>query len=97
MGGGLLNTLASKQPQLSSIGGTGGMAGLAGTWRLQSIFTRIANEDIADRGRPLCAIRQPANIPGYIEVRNGDIALPDATAGEFEEVKAYLESGFFYE
>ena len=97
MGGGLLNTLSSKQPQLSSIGGTGGMAGLAGTWRLQSIFTRIANEDIADRGRPLCAIRQPSAIPGYMEVRNGDIALPDATAGEFEEVKAYLEGGFYYE
>lgn len=97
MGAGLLNTLQSKMPRTKSIGGTGGIAGIGGTWYLYTECTRIAAEDNNDVGRPLCAIRRPSDIPGFIMVRHGDIALPDATAGEHSDVKAYLEAGFFYE
>lgn len=97
MAGGLLNTLESKQPRLSSTGGTGGIAGLGMTWRLYSLFTKIASEDNADIGRPLCAVKTPSSIPGFIQVRQGDINLPNATSGEHAAVKEYLESGFWYE
>ena len=97
MGAGLLNTVQAKQPKFKSIGSTGGLAGNVGTWRLYTMCTRIAEEDLNDVGRPLCEIRRPAEIPGFIMVRNGDMILPDGTSGEHAEIKAYLENGFFYE
>ena len=97
MGAGLLNTVQSKQPKFKSIGSTGGLAGNVGTWRLYTMCTRIAEEDLNDVGRPLCEIRRPAEIPGFIMVRNGDMILPDGTSGEHAEIKSYLENGFFYE
>jgi len=97
MGAGLLNTVQAKQPKFKSVGGTGGIAGLGMTWRMYTMCTRIAEEDMNDVGRPLCEIRRPAEIPGFIMVRNGDMVLPDGTSGEHAAIKAYLENGFFYE
>lgn len=96
LGGGLFNALNAKMPRLSSIGGTGGLAGIAGTWRVYSVFTYIADEDLADVGRPLCEIRQISAIPGYIVCRSGDVPI-NGTAGEQQQIRAYLEGGFFYE
>lgn len=94
--GGIGNTLASLQPRISSMGGTGGIAGLAGTWRIYSIFTSVPPDHPEDAGKPLCKVRKPSAIPGYILARHGDVPI-SGTAGEQAEIQAYLEGGFFYE
>ena len=97
LGGGILNTLAAKYPRLMSRGGTGGIAGLSGTWRLYSVFTYIADEHLSDIGRPLCKIRQMKVIPGYIQVRSGATFAITGTAEEQQTIRSFMETGFFYE
>lgn len=94
--GGIGNTLGSLQPRTSSMGGTGGIAGLGGTWRLYSIFTAVPDDHPEDAGKPLCKVRKPSAIPGYILARHGDVPI-SGTAGEQAEIQRYLEGGFFYE
>ena len=94
--GGIGNTLGTLRPRVSSTGGTGGIAGLAGTWRIYSVFTRIPDEHAEDAGRPLCKVRKPSAVPGFILARHGDVPI-SGTAGEQSEIQEYLEGGFFYE
>ncbi len=82
---------------VNTVGSSGNFSDLNGYAIFTCKYYAVAAEDNADVGRPLCEIRTPASIPGYIMVRNGDMELPDATSGEYAEIKAYLESGFFYE
>lgn len=96
IGGGLLNTVTARLPRITSTGGTGGLAGIAGTWRLYSVFNHIASEHLSDIGRPLCEVRTLGSLSGYMQVRSGDIPL-NGTAEEQAAVRAFLESGFFYE
>ncbi len=94
--GGIGNTLSALQPRISSVGGTGGIAGLAGTWRIYSIFTAIPDAHPEDAGMPLCKVRKPSAVPGYILARHGDVPI-SGTTGEQARIQEYLEGGFFYE
>lgn len=91
------NAANAMRRRVQTVGGNGNFSDLNGYIEMISTFYAIAAEDNADVGRPLCAIRTPANIPGYIQVRCGDMELPNATSGEHAAVKNYLESGFWYE
>lgn len=94
-GNGIANAVRAMQPRNSSIGSTGSFSSLARRPRLYHQFMTPVDEDNEHSGRPLCQIRQISTIPGYIMVKDGELDLP-ALAGEEEEVRAYLEGGFFY-
>lgn len=96
LSGGIGNTLSAIQPRVSSTGGTGGIAGLAGTWRIYSVFTRVPDDHPEDAGKPLCKVRKPSAVPGFILARHGDVPI-SGTAGEQAQIQQYLEGGFFYE
>ena len=96
MGAGVYSSIAAAQPRYSSIGGTGGIAGLSGTWAVISVFDKVADEHLDDIGRPLCEVRKPSAIPGFIQARSGDVPI-SGTAGEQAEIQSYIEGGFFYE
>ena len=53
-------------------------------------------EDNDHHGRPLCQMRTPASLGGYMIVQDGDVPTA-GTQSETAEIKSYLESGFFYE
>ena len=91
------NAANAMRTHVSSVGGNGNFSDLNGRIELIETYYSIAVEDINDVGRPLCEIRRPSEIPGFIMVRNGDMILPDGTSGEHAEIKSYLEQGFFYE
>lgn len=63
---------------------------------LYATFLGVADEDIASNGRPLCKVRKPQNLGGYIEGESNGFIAP-ATQTEMEEIKVFLESGFYYE
>lgn len=83
-------------PRVQSMGGTGNFSSLYGVPRLYEQFFQIADEDLSHNGRPLCKIRTPASLGGFIKVLDGDIAAP-ATDAELEMIRGYLEGGFYYE
>ena len=63
---------------------------------LQAEFSRIVDEDILSNGRPLCKVRTPANLGGYIEAESNEFSAP-ATIDEMEEIKRFIDNGFYYE
>lgn len=93
---GVGDAVKSAAAKVQSIGSNGGMADLDFKTRLDYVFYQLANEDNATNGRPYCAVSQMSSIPGYIKVERADIELP-CTASEHEQVKSFMEDGFFYE
>lgn len=90
------DVVSSAIPSSTSIGSTGGIDSLIGRPALLHNFKTIANEDLAHRGRPLCENRQISSLQGFMIVKDADIDLP-CTQPEREEIKSYMEGGFFYE
>lgn len=91
--GNAANALRTRQ---SSVGGNGNLSDLEGIIYLTEIFYDIAAEDNSHLGRPLCGIRKPANIPGFIVVQEADVQIT-GTQNESDQIKTFLESGFYYE
>lgn len=84
-------------PDIDITGKIGGMAELDYQNNgLYSIFLGVADEDNDSNGRPLCKVRKPVNIPGYIEGESNTFSAP-ATESEMAEVKRFIENGFYYE
>lgn len=82
--------------KLSTIGGGGTYAHLNETPTLYFQFFEIVDDDNAHNGRPLCKVRTPADLGGYMLIQDGDVPI-SGTAQEARELRAYLEGGFYYE
>lgn len=88
----------AMRTKASTIGSNGGFSELGGDAILFEEFFLVADEDLGHIGRPLCRILMlKNNNTGYYLAREGDIEIPHATFPELTAVKAYLESGFYYE
>ena len=59
-------------------------------------FYYAADDDVYRNGRPYCKIATPSALTGFMIASKGDVAIP-GTLPEEEEVKAYMEAGFYYE
>lgn len=86
-------------PHITKTGTQGGYLGLvgAGSPIMLSVFRDVADDDNAENGRPLCAVRQINNLSGYVKVMHGDVSDGNATEMELDAIRASLESGMFYE
>ena len=78
-----------------SFGGLGSRAKY-GNINVRYMFWPVVDEDNAHNGRPLCKLRAPANLTGYMVAQIGDVNIP-GTLPEQQRIKAFLESGFYYE
>lgn len=85
-----------KIPSARTIGSNGGMGSLRGSISLQCEFKLLVEEDNENRGRPLCKKKVINTLSGYILVTDADIEIP-AMEAEQQEIRSYLEGGFFYE
>lgn len=56
----------------------------------------VADDFNEERGRPLCKVRKPKNIPGYLMAADPDVAI-SGTEAEASELNSMLASGIFYE
>ena len=93
---GIVSTIKSAMPTLLTSGSGGSMYELNRGWTITAQHFILAEEDNANRGRPLAKKRIIKNIPGYIMVEDADVE----TSGLGEEtalIKQYMEGGFFYE
>lgn len=85
-----------KIPSARTIGSTGGMNSLRGNISFQCEFKMLVDEDNENRGRPLCKVRTINTLSGYILVTDADIEIA-AMEAEQQEIRNYMEGGFFYE
>lgn len=93
---GVMNTLEALQPQPSRLGGSGCFNFTDEKLFLAEHFHYLADDDLSDRGRPLCNDVRINTLSGYIIVADADIEIT-GTSYENTQIKSYMESGFFYE
>lgn len=94
---GILDTLEASIPilQSSPAAANTSMYGIA--IQCVNVFRQLVDEDLADRGRPLCEIRTISTIPGYIMCAEGHFSSGAAYDNEIARVNGYLTGGFYYE
>lgn len=84
-------------PQMQTSGINGSVAAFNISPFIKYTYYRQLTKDIQNDGLPLCTIIKPSTLAtGYMLVKDGHIAF-NGTANEIAAVKAYLESGFYYE
>lgn len=64
---------------------------------LYAEYTWLASDDLAGRGRPLCAVRKISSNPGFVMADPDELVVAGATEPEITELRAGLSGGFFYE
>lgn len=89
------NAAACTQSVPSSVGSNGTLS-FNNVFGLMADFLDIADEDLASRGRPLCAPRQLSGLTGFIMCEDADPEIP-CTDQELSNIVNYLNSGFYYE
>lgn len=94
--GSIGNAINALAPRAQTIGSGGAFSHLFGTFELGFQFFRPAEDDNSHNGRPLCKIRKPANLGGYMLIQDGDIGSVGFQQ-ENDEIRRLLESGFYYE
>lgn len=90
------NAAAAMIPRANSIGGKGNYSILNYQPRLDYQFFRPVADDIEHNGRPLCQKRVINTLSGYMLIQDGDV-ITDGTGIEDEQIRTYLEGGFYYE
>ena len=93
---GIGNAVSGILGQGRSNGGAGGCSAMTG---IVNIFTRRmppVDEDIPEKGRPLCEVKTISSMSGFVQCRDGDVSAP-GTAAELSQIESFLTGGFFYE
>lgn len=88
--------VAGQIPHLSSMGGPGSTAAMSGSPRLYVTHWYMADDDLADKGRPLCSTRTISAIPGYIMCDSDHVSIA-CTRQELQTIKTAMAAGFYYE
>ena len=88
---------ASVVPSVSAVGSQGGSTAISNpfVWTITNHYL-VADEDNAHMGRPLCKLRKLSSLAGYQQVAHADVAI-SGYSSECEQVKNYLEGGYYYE
>ena len=87
--------LQSKFPVISSLGSNGNTA-FFNQFAIIAEFIDIVDEDLADRGRPLCQVKTISSLSGYLECINPDPQIA-CSESELSEIIGYMSRGFYYE
>lgn len=83
-------------PQLITGGSNGSLAAFQQQPVLCYTYYILVDENKDHIGRPLCAIEQISDIPGFIMVQNPDIDIP-CMLQERSLIVQYMAGGFYYE
>lgn len=92
---GIASTLNSSMPTPGHNQSNGGFTHY-GNPLLHCYFKIISDRDVTNKGRPLCKVRIPSNIPGYILPEDPHVNIA-CTDDERRKINALLNGGFYYE
>ena len=87
--------LQTKFPIISNKGSNGTMS-FYNVFTVVAKFTTMVDDDVTDRGRPLCAVATISSLSGYIECAQAEPAIP-CSKSELDTIMSYMNGGFFYE
>lgn len=94
--GAIMDFISANIPQMTGyLAGTGSRLPV-GSLLLLECFYGIADQDVAEAGRPLMATRTLSTLSGYILCADGEVET-DGTEPEITELESFLTGGFYYE
>lgn len=93
---GVTDAIRNCFPQVQTTGSIGSPAAYEEAARIEANYFLLADEDLAQLGRPLCSPTQINTLSGYIKCENVDIDIAALDTERLEIIK-YMEDGFFYE
>lgn len=88
--------MSELQPSISINGNLGGILLHSAPTYLKAVFYDIVDEDLTNKGRPLCQMKTINTLSGYLICEDGNINS-NATEQEKESIASHLTSGFYYE
>lgn len=93
---GIGNAINSVLGDVSTMGVNGSASQLDVAPQITASFIKIVDENLEDRGRPLCQVRRIDTLPGYQVHADPEMSLP-CTQNEMMIISGYLTGGFLYE
>lgn len=93
---GVVQPVEALIPRITTINRNGNMTIMAYNPTLQAEFHTIADEDLADVGRPLCQNRQLSTLPGFLVCEHAHLEGPWLRS-ELEAAERVLEGGIYNE
>ena len=93
---GITSAIETSMPAVESRSSYGGISGDIADKYVETISYEPVDQDVAERGRPLCAVTTLNTLSGYILCADGDVACA-GTENELAEIEGFLTGGFFYE
>ena len=96
--GGIADAIEAAQPSVSNTGSNGSFLDfMSNRWpTVYSFHKLVVDEDLANLGRPLCKIRKPKDLGGYM-ICDGSHTVTIGTAEETLAINRFLQGGFYYE
>lgn len=82
--------------QLSTSGQSGSKAALMPWPYIVEKFRIIADDDVPQKGKPLCKVRTISSLSGFIMVDSPDVSI-NCSATERQQIASFMAAGFFYE
>lgn len=92
-----IGSIAGAMSGASSNTSSGSLPSIEDPGTFTATFYDLPDEDNTRNGRPLCKVRKPSALGGYMQAQKGDITASGATAAELDAIRTYLEGGFYYE
>lgn len=93
---GIANAVDAMLPVARSNGSQGTFVNVFDQFYSYAEAHWIVDDDNTHRGRPLCQQKTISSLSGYILVSDADISIA-GTKQESEQIKSYMNSGFYYE
>lgn len=90
------NAMTKRANRLSMSGSVGSSVSYEGPCYLEASWHEYVDDDNSENGRPLCEIKTISNIPGYVQCCSDALSIA-CTTEELNDIKAGMESGFYYE
>ena len=92
-----LDAVQKIQPKAITSGSNGTASVYELTPYVQVIYYPHVEQSPEEYGRPLYKTKTINTLSGFTKTLNADISISGATIREQEEIKAYMDGGFFYE
>lgn len=90
------DAVTNAMPQLSTSGKNGGVGAFMFPPTLNATFYTVVDDDVAHRGKPLMKDVVLNTLSGYILCNDAELEC-SCTANELQNIKSYLNGGFYYE
>lgn len=94
---GLANAARAAMPDVQIRPNQGGALPWYDDWFIKEKCMYVVDDDNADLGSPLCEDVTLSTLSGYCLISNPDLSDSSFTSEECEQVKQYMEKGFFLE